>query len=222
MKFLYLVPLPLIGAAFMRYYEDHDRRDIALGIKAVSSAVFILIGILSFRLSSRGTAALLLLLGLIAGWFGDMLLKWVYIGGTCFLAGHIFYLISVVPRVNGSVFPPILLAVCAAGICSVLIYSHYKEKPTVFKILSTIYLIFVISVATFGIALYATGLKTVSSKPAALSNTLFMIGGICFAASDVIIVINMNRKEKSPRLDDVLIYLYYLGQCLIALSIQGL
>lgn len=215
MRFLYLMLLPMIGAAFMRFYEDRGKFNTSLLFKSCSSAVFVLLGFLSYRISARTTPALLILIALIFGALGDILLKWFFVGASVFFAGHFFNLAAILPMIRGHVFQAAILAVCAAGIVSLLMYTHFKEAQSFFKILSSLYLLAVIAVAAFGIVRFIV-------NPITLSSTLFMIGGVCFAASDVIIIADCNLKEHNHLLQTILIYLYYIGQCLIAMSIQGL
>ena len=117
--------------------------------------------------------------------------------------------------ISGHVFQAIILAVCATGIASLFMYTYLKDAPGFFKILSSVYLLAITAVASFGITRFFV-------QPVTLSSALFMIGGICYAASDIIIIADCNLKEHNHVLQTVLIYLYYIGQCLIAMSIQGL
>ena len=86
------------------------------------------------------------------------------------------------------------------------------EAEKAFKIFGVVYIGAVVLMTAVSIGVYVT-----RRTPGAL---LYMIGAVLFTASDIILIFNTFTKDGKAWMRPTNLILYYLGQLLIALSIQ--
>ena len=221
MKYFYLWIVCLALAGVFLYQEAKKKHSLAVCLKGLASLCFVVLGFLSGKLSADGNLAHHVISGLCLGLIADVLLnlrfafpkigqKIFLVGILVFLAGHVMYIIALIPRCR----PLAVCLITAVILTAVLIWWIFRRitaKPA-FKIFGIFYLgaIMVMTCIAFGILF---------TEPAAFSE-MFAAGAVMFLASDIILILNTfgPQQKESLRISNIL--LYYLGQLMIASSLQ--
>lgn len=217
-------------------YVEYKKKYISAVIfKGLASLSFLGCGLYNFfNNQSRNEIALLILVGLILGVFGDIFLNLRFVvkkkisnpiflvGVFAFLAGHILYLVSTVKiiqtnnAINANLIyaPLIAAAVVSATICF-LIFKLLDVKLAN-KIVGVLYIV------TITVFVSLAGFIYFDSLTASTSNNFYLtlfIGSLLFMASDVIMIFNSFGKNPKLRFRIANLSLYYIGQLLIAISL---
>lgn len=205
--------------------EHKEKYVPAVILKGLASAMFVAVGLFGRRVvlsSSAVTGAdefvKFILIGLILGLVGDVLLnlrfvfkkigqKIFLLGIVAFLAGHIFYLVALIPSAQNLLVCIIVGAVTAA----VLLFIIFKtmEVKLAFKIFGIVYIGAVVIMT-------AVAIGNLIADPTYSKNIIFAIGAVLFTASDVVLIFNTFGKETKFALRITNLSLYYIGQLLIA------
>jgi len=194
----------------------------ALLTKGAASLLFLLIGILALRMAADPAYARLVLIGLLFGCIGDVCLnlrhlcgsraKLVFmIGIAACLIGHFCYIWAMTARMPDSLF----YALPACAILSVVVIRFVLRRIQVSGALRTFgigYLVIVLFMACQAAALFIL-------EPVSAAYRLFALGGLLFAASDVLLVLNQFGKRAYPAFRALNLSLYYAGQLCIAFTI---
>ena len=198
----------------MRSYRRRDGMSVFL--KTAASLVFVLLGLLELRRTGTSVYGELVVAGLTLGMLGDLLLALRYLGqklhhfffaagSVSFFLGHVVYIAAILTLCSQAWTYAIPIAVVALGAAS--FYAYAKEvragKVTPLGVL-------------FMTACAATGAFISSSR----ALFLFFVGGVCFSASDNMLVVLSFGKDDSPYRNAVLHVLYYMAQIFIALTIE--
>lgn len=222
MQHLWLCAVCLILAAIFIYIEKKGYYLPADVLKGIASLCFVIVGILGAVSSGGSQYAWTVVGGLVLGAIADVLLNLRYVfegkkaqlaflvGIFVFFLGHIVYVIALSTRCE-YLIPCIVIGI-AAGI-GLLIWIFTKiECKLVFKIFGFFYVctIAVMNVVAIGVLL---------TNPT-LDAALFVFGAILFLISDILLTLNTFGSEQlfSRRVANLM--LYYIGQLLIALSLQ--
>ena len=206
--------------AFLLYAEEKGHMRAALALKSLSSLYFVLLGLSLMSRCQDPRYAHLILAGLVLGMAGDILLNLCHLikenrpvfllGGTLFLAGHILYLIALLPAVTDSTF--MLITAALIFLCDSLYVFYHSTGDRVFRILMAVYLLAVVLVTAAGIAF-------LRENPGLRRAQLAAAGALFFLLSDTFLCKNMLNNGRYRFLRFSLMILYYLGQTLIALSL---
>ena len=194
----------------------------ALLLKSAASVFFLLVGFLALRSASNAPYARWILAGLTFGAVGDVCLnlrnlcksraRLVFlIGIGAFLLGHVCYVAALAARAPGA----LLYAAAACVAVSFAVIGFVLRRVNVdgaLKIFGVIYLCIVLLMACLAVTMLI-------QEPANGAYRLFAIGGVLFAASDVLLVLNQFGKRAYPSFRALNLSLYYLGQMCIALTI---
>lgn len=194
----------------------------ALLFKSLASLMFVLTGILCLSRAADMHYAQFVLAGLVLGALGDVCLnlrfiwtarsKPVFMAGiAAFLLGHLAYLAALGVRAPLA----LLYALPVAAIASVLLIRFVLARVEVqgaIRIFGIVYLAIVIFMAAAAIVLFAMD----PQNPGA---ALFAAGGLLFAASDILLVLNQFGKRPYPAFRALNLSLYYLSQICIVLTI---
>lgn len=221
MNYLYLcVPCAALVVWFLKA-EKAENYIRAVILKGLASACFVLLGFLGSKACGNAAVAGKVLTGLVLGLIADVLLnlRFVFkkigtpvflVGILVFLAGHIFYLIALIPRCRGLVWWIIAGAVLTFLILK-WIFSKIEAKKA-FKIFGIFYIgaIVIMNCVALGVLI---------ENPCA-HTAVYMAGAVFFLVSDVVLILNTFGSETKFSLRITNISLYYLGQILIALSLQ--
>ena len=223
MRYLALCILGLcIQLAFI-LVENKKKYVPAVILKGSASVVFVVLGLLSMRLAGDQGFARLVVAGLILGAVGDVLLNLRFVfekagqkiflaGIAAFLTGHILYLAALIP---GSRSLPLCL-LCGAAAAALLlwwIFSRVGAVKRAFKIFGIVY-IGVIVLMT------AVAIGRLMAEPGSVSALLYVLGALLFTASDVVMILNTFGSTQKFSMRAANLTLYYLGQLLIAVSLQ--
>lgn len=212
----------LVEAAFIAL-ERRRAYSMAVIIKGLASAIFVMLGVLGMRMASDKGFALWIVLGLIMGMGGDICLNLRYVfkkqgkmifmvGIALFMLGQILYLAALMPIAPHTLVYSLPAGLVAAALLLIWLLRQI-EVGGALKIFGSVYIAVVALMAAV-----ATGLFI--NAPGEKGLLLFMIGALLFAASDVVLVLNQFGKRKGKTLRTVNLSLYYVGQLLIALSLQ--
>lgn len=225
MKYLFLCPICLILSVCMVVIQEKKPKNhkvTATVIKGIASAVFVTFGILSSLTCQDLGFARLILAGQILGAVGDIVLELqrfnhknqltFYTGGISFFAGHVMYIIALIPKTGSWLLMSAISTVVIAGLICLVMYSVYHKSDLFFKVLSCVYVVGVTSLAMFGLG---TFLESQSARTAML-----MVGGIFFLISDVILIARMNADKTGWKGGLTLILFYYAAQLLIGGCLQ--
>ena len=225
MQYLWLCPLCLVLAAIFIAVEKAERYIEADAIKGAASLCFVALGWLGSRglVDAKEPAYMgLILVGLVIGAVADVVLNLRYVfegekgkfaflaGILVFLAGHIAYLLAVSRHCNAL---PVLVGVGLVLTGALMMWIFQRiEASLAFKVFGVFYIgaITVMNTVAFGALI---------SQPSAHS-AMFMCGALLFLVSDIILILNTFGPEKRFTWRVANLMLYYVGQLLIALSLQ--
>jgi uncharacterized membrane protein YhhN len=159
--------------------------------------------------------------GLVLGCVADVLLnlrfvlekagqKIFLVGILVFLSGHVLYLAAVLPRCVQPLVC-ILAGVALTAIVMKWIFTKITAKKA-FKIFGVFYIgaIVILNCVALGNLIAAPGTWT----------AIFFAGALLFFVSDVVLILNTFGRESRFSLRVTNLSLYYVGQLLIALSLQ--
>ena len=202
------------------YFGSREKYVSAVLFKSLASSCFVIAGLV---LSARTNTADSIVAGLVAGCAADVVIELRHLftkkdkvpfllGCLLFLAGHIMYLAAVFPMSSRK-----SLCIAAAIILTpplmVWIFRKITAK-TVLKIVGIVYLGTVM-------LLNCAAISNLTETPSAFTG-VFAAGALLFMVSDILLVLNTFGTERSQRIKNTYISIYYAGQFLIALSLQYL
>ena len=208
-----------IQAAFIAV-EHKEKYVGAVCLKGSASLVFIIIGLIAFAAAGDKSFAKPVLIGLILGGVGDVLLnlrfvfekigqKIFLVGIAAFLAGHILYLVALIPQSENLLVCIIIGIVVAAAILTYIFKT--MEVKLAFKIFGIFYIGAVVLMT-------AVAIGNLIAAPST-ARWLYAIGAVLFTVSDVVLIFNTFGSETKFSLRITNLSLYYLGQLLIANSL---
>lgn len=216
----FLIPLCLCLAAVFLWQESKRNYVPAVILKGLASACFVILG---FLLSDGSRVTGLITTGLLLGCVADVLLnlRMVFpkkgqliflVGILVFLSGHIFYLVAIL---QGAAYWLIcvIAGVILTALLMVWIFRQITAKKA-FKIFGVVYIGAVV-------LLNCVAVGNLIASPSAFT-AVFAAGSLLFLISDIVLILNTFGKETRQSLRVTNITLYYVGQLLIALSLQFL
>ena len=220
-----IIALLLFGSAAETVFiilEQRKNMLSALLLKALASLLFVLAGLFAFSLAARLPYARLVLLGLMLGAIGDVCLnlrflltdgaKRVFLFGiAAFLLGHLAYLVALITCKPEA----LLYALPAAAVVSVFLIRFVLSRIEVDGVIKTfgiVYLCVVFLMACVALALFLL-------EPQNAGRALFAVGGLLFAASDVLLVLGQFGRRTYRGFRALNLSLYYVGQVCICLTI---
>ena len=209
----------IIQASFIAV-EHKEKYVGAVCLKGSASVVFVIIGAIAFASAANTHFAKPVFIGLILGAVGDVLLNLRFVfekngqkiflmGIAAFLAGHILYLVALIPQSENLWICVIIGAIIAAAILAYIFKT--MEVKTAFKVFGVFYIGAVVIMTAIAIG-------NLIANPAT-ATWLYAIGAVLFMISDVVLIFNTfgNTQKFSLRITNL--SLYYIGQLLIACSL---
>lgn len=217
MIYVLVVLCAVLAVIFLRK-EAEGKYVPAVILKGLASLCFVIIGIIC---NPHNQVSDLIVIGLIIGCVADVLLnlRMVFekqgqaiflVGILVFLTGHILYLAAVLPLCS-SKLTCIIICIVLTTLLMIWIFSRVTAKPA-FKIFGVVYI---------G-AIMLLNCVAIANVIAAHSpfNIMFAAGAVFFLVSDIVLILNTFGGEFRQSLRNTNISLYYIGQLLIALSLQ--
>ncbi|MBP1761525.1 MAG: YhhN family protein [Firmicutes bacterium] len=203
--------------------ENKKKYVPAVILKGSAALVFIIIGVLSMQLAANHSFARLVVIGLLLGGIGDVFLnlrfvfeksgqKIFLLGIASFLSGHIMYLVAL-SLLSTNLLVSLIFGAVAAGILLYWIFSKIAEVQKAFKIFGYVYIGAIVLMTAVAIGNFI-------SNPGSTSALLYVIGAVFLTASDVIMIFNTFGGTQKFSMRAANLSLYYLGQLLIAISLQ--
>ncbi|MCQ2563440.1 MAG: lysoplasmalogenase [Mogibacterium sp.] len=190
----------------------------AVILKGLASLCFVGIGLIC---NPHNEVSNLIAAGLVIGCVADVLLnlRMVFekkgqaiflIGILVFLTGHIMYLAAVL-RLCSSILTCIIICIVLTTLLMIWVFKRITAKPA-FKIFGVVYIGAIMLLNCVAIA-------NVLAAPSPF-NIMFAAGAVFFLVSDIVLILNTFGGEFKQSLRNTNISLYYIGQLLIALSLQ--
>jgi uncharacterized membrane protein YhhN len=218
--------LCIIGLAIQTIFILAENKKIfitAVILKGSAALVFIILGILSMQLASNYNFAMLVVTGLVLGGIGDVLLNIRFVfeksgqkiflfGIAAFLSGHIMYSAALI-LLSTNLLASVVCGVVAAALLLRWIFGSIGEVKKAFKIFGFVYIGAIVLMTALAIG-------NLISNPGSKRALLYVIGAVFFTASDVIMILNTFGGAQKFSMRAANLSLYYLGQLLIALSLQ--
>ncbi|MCR5716623.1 MAG: lysoplasmalogenase [Lachnospiraceae bacterium] len=221
MKYLAVALIGMVLQAVFITMEWKQKSIPAVIFKGLASCMFILLGVLGMGLCSDVSFAEMIVCGLICGGIGDVLLNLRFVftkvgqkiflaGIAAFLIGHIIYFAALVPK-SQYLAVSIVIGVIVTIVLLKWMFSRIEAQKA-FMIFGVLYIgaIVLMTVTSAGIAFGDPALGTI----------MYFIGAVAFLISDIVLIFNTFGKNQRFRMRIVNLSAYYLGQLLIALSIQ--
>lgn len=147
------------------------------------------------------------------------------LGGLFFLGGHVLFALAFYRKYtalrpeNGAFLRNILLlalALDAVVIAALFFICKLKMGLLALPIALYAWMLLTMCCLAFSVAAAVGG----GAVMQLFSTLTLRVGAVCFAASDLVLCVSFFRKEKDLRLQKANLYLYYIGQCLLALSLR--
>ena len=217
MIYVLMILCAVLAAVFLRK-EAAGQYVPAVILKGLASLCFVGIGLIC---SPGNQVSRLIVAGLIIGCVADVLLnlRMVFeekgqpiflVGILVFLTGHIMYLAAVLPLCN-SKLACVIIGIILTAILMIWIFKRVTAKPA-FKIFGVVYIGAIMLLNCVAIA-------NVIAAPSPF-NIMFAAGAVFFLVSDIVLILNTFGSEFRQSLRNTNISLYYIGQLLIAFSLQ--
>lgn len=221
MSHLWLAVLCLILLAAFIIAEYREMWVPGVALKGAASLCFVILGILGGIGAPDGRFAGFVIAGLAVGAIADVLLNLRYVykrwdkaifaaGTVVFLIGHVLYTMAVWPR---AAIPWLFVIVGAVATVFIMRWIFSKiEAPGALKAIGVVYvgIVVVLNCLALSALFNQIGRQTL----------VFFFGTAFFLVSDIILILNTFGKKPEFRRRMVNLTLYYIGQILIALSLQ--
>lgn len=222
----------VLGLIFLAVYIVEKCRGYSAKMvlyKSRASLCFIACGLCGMLFKGVGLFSVLMIMGLVFGFAGDIWLdlkliagederKYTYQGFRSFMAGHVCFIIAIMASFGGFQKPIFPICAIILGIVVGLLIIFIGEKTGLvfgeYKLISSIYSCLVFFMA------FLAGAYTLQNGFSSISSLLIFIAGILFAISDVILsqmYFGENNDTKFRITMNNL--LYYVAQFVMAMSI---
>ena len=221
MTHLWLAGLCLLLMVAFIIAEFRERWMQGVILKGSASLCFVLFGFLGSQYCSDARFAGFVIAGLAVGAVADVLLNLRYVyehigrllfaGGTLvFLVGHVLYAVAVWPR---AMLPWLFVALGVVATVFVMrwIFSQIEAEGPL-KIIGVFYvgIVVVLNCLAFSAVFANIGPQSL----------VFLAGTLLFLLSDIVLILNTFGGNPQFGRRVVNLTLYYIGQILIALSLQ--
>ena len=222
MQYWYFGVICVILAVVLEILEDREKIVEGVICKTAASALFVLTGFLCAKLGPGTAFSKWIVIGLCLGFAGDVVLHVRHlfhesmilfaVGTLLFAAGHVCYIIAIIPLIHGMVGSALLGAVLLSGTALYVIFSMTKPKDKKMAAAAGVYLTFVGVFTAMALELCVRGLMTGAFMLAA--------GAVLFLISDSTLIYGLFAKKGARKCRWILMITYYAAQSLIALCLQ--
>lgn len=218
---LFILGLIWAGIFIWAYYQK--KHQAVFYTKVIASFFFVFASIFILLKMNTKPDAILVVIGLICGFFGDVFLDLKHVipkvhkvafvlGVWAFMCGHLFYIaynLLYVIRDFSSTVVLLELVVGVLGFAKIMWLMKKCNPPTILIGLGVVYLL--ILDLSFGLAL------SVMNQ----CGILMVLGTFFFMISDHMLIYDYFGKKKYPSFHGILLVLYYAAQWCIVYSILG-
>ena len=221
MHHLWLAALCLILMVAFIVAEHRESWASGVILKGLASLCFVILGILGNLQASDTRFSGFVIAGLAVGAVADVLLNLRYVykrwgtllfatGTLVFLIGHVLYTVAVWPR---AAIPWLFVILGCVATFFIMRWIFSKiEAARALKIIGIFYIGIVVVLNCLALsALFAQ---------AGAQRAVFLAGTLLFLVSDIVLILNTFGGNPQFRRRIVNLTLYYIGQILIALSLQ--
>lgn len=224
--------MPLYDKA---YWPEPTKK--SLSFKIVVATMFVAIGFIGMLISgNKNEFAYTMIMGLICGWFGDILMHipnksnmtCLYIGAASFLVGHIFYVKAFVDGAKSLVADykfftaPELIAFLVVYLAFLLMLKPVFKFDFTSKFLQYglyLYGIFLVGMLFKVIGFAITYFKYGTGNNL-LSMIIYIVAGFSFFTSDLTLGIRLlGGRKDSKFIKSLSLYTYFFAQLLLSTSI---
>lgn len=223
MSYMFLAYIGLLIQILFIYIEQQKKYVPAVALKGTASLFFVVLGFLGLSIATLPSFAKIVVAGLVFGLLGDVCLNLRFVmekagqkvflaGIAAFLVGHILYLVALIPLAAKVWVWLISGVLVAAALLYWILTSVEAEKA--FKAFGVVYIGAVVLMTAVSIGVFVTRHTS--------GSLLYMVGAVLFTLSDIILIFNTFTKDGKAWMRPANLLLYYLGQLLIALSIQAM
>ena len=229
---IFFIFLPLYDKA---YWPEPTKK--SLSFKIVAATMFVAIGVMGMFISdNKSEFALTMIMGLICGWFGDILMHipskknmtCLYIGAAGFLVGHIFYVAAFVNATKALVeeykffTAPELIAFLVVYLAFLIMLKPVFKFNFDSKFLQ--YGLYIYGIFLVGMLFKVIGFAITYFKYGAGNNLISMIilivAGFSFFTSDLTLGIRLlGGRKDSKFIKSLSLYTYFFAQLLLSTSI---
>lgn len=229
---LFFIFLPLYDKA---YWPEPTKK--SLSFKIVAATMFVAISIIGIFLSGNRTQfAYTMIMGLVCGWFGDILMHipskknmtCLYIGAAGFLVGHIFYVAAFVNGAktlvtNYKFFTlPELIAFIVVYVAFIIMLKPVFKFNFDSKFLQ--YGLYLYGIFLVGMLFKVIGFAITYLEHGAgnniISAIILIIAGFSFFISDLTLGIRLlGGRKDSKFIKSLSLYTYFFAQLLLSTSI---
>lgn len=229
---LFFIFLPLYDKA---YWPEPTKK--SLSFKIVAATMFVAIGVIGmFIADNRTQFSYTMIMGLVCGWFGDILMHiplkknmtYLYIGAAGFLVGHIFYVAAFVNGTKSLVTDykfftiPELIAFIVIYVAFIIMLKPVFKFNFDSKFLQYglyIYGIFLVGMLFKVIGFAVTYLKYGADNNI-ISAIILIIAGFSFFISDLTLGIRLlGGRKDSKFIKSLSLNTYFFAQLLLSTSI---
>ena len=229
---LFFIFLPLYDKA---YWPEPTKKSLAY--KIVEATMFVAIAVIGmFMTDNSSQYANTMIIGLVCGWFGDILMHipskknmtCLYIGAAGFLIGHIFYVMAFVNGAkllseNYKFFTiPEFIAFAFIYVAFLLMLKPVFKFDFTSKFMQYglyLYGIFLIGML-FKVISFAVTYFKFGSENNLISMILLIVAGISFFTSDLTLGIRLlGGRKDSKFIKSLSLYTYFFAQLLLSTSI---
>lgn len=196
----------------------------SVAAKTIASLLFVTLGLLCFLHSKRSSYALLVMVALVFGLFGDVFLElqpvfskkknlFFLLGLSAFFIGHVFYVVAFLKIAPFTILHPIVFA--ATFCVALLLKAIFKVDPQKMlpPVLAYLTVISLMVAAAFGVA-FSNGLS-----PQNPIRVMLPLSALLFLISDAVLAYIYYGKTKAKPLVAINLSTYYAAQILLALTI---
>lgn len=147
------------------------------------------------------------------------------LGGLFFLGGHVLFALAFYQKYTalrggeaGLLRKAMLIALALDAAVMLALFLLFKLKMKLLALPIAAYAWMLLTMCCLAYALAAAVRGGAAMQ--IFSTLTLRAGATLFAASDLVLCVSFFRKEKDLRLQKANLYLYYIGQCLLALSLR--
>ena len=220
-----VVILGIVAQSTFILVDRKGRYTLAGVLKGLASLLFCILGWVEMQNAHNPEFASCIEIGLILGMLGDigMHLRLIFpksktitmgIGTAFFLLGHVLYMLALLPIETGALIYALTAGVILCAALAMCIIRKVTVKG-VLKTLGTCYFLIICIMVSVAVTLHIM-------EPKSTPRLLFAVGATLFIVSDIIMTLNLFLPNPKKWYRPVNLFVYYIGQLLIAMTVHSM